>query len=486
MSNSIDLTSGWLLARNTMLNLVSEVLPFLVAIFAIPMLVRGLGIDRYGVLTLSMMVVGYFGLFDLGLGRAATKFIAEAAASGDHSKIPALFWTSLYLMLAFGTAGSILIAALAPWLVHNVLKIPISFQPESLHAFYLLSFSMPFVISGGSLGGTLSAYQRFDLINAIRVPTGVFFYLGPLAVLPFSHNLAWMVAVMVLGRLVSWGASFALCLRAVPAFRQGCGPNRDTVPAMLSFGGWITISNVIAPIMAYFDRFLIGAMLSMAAVSYYAVPYQVATKLWIIPGSIVGVVFAALSSSLAQDPMRAALIFERATRYILLALFPPILLLIVFAPEGLALWVGPSFATHGAGVMCWLAVGVFVNSAAWPSLALVQAANRPDLITKLYLIQVPLYVGFLWWALESWGLEGAATAWTLRAVADAIFLFMVARRLLVMTVSAITRLGAIAAIAIVVLGLGALQMDLAAKILFIAVTLGSFALLGWTVLLDTG
>jgi O-antigen/teichoic acid export membrane protein len=98
MSNSIDLTSGWLLARNTMLNLLSEVLPFLVAIFAIPMLVRGLGIDRYGVLTLSMMVVGYFGLFDLGLGRAATKFIAEAAASGDNSKIPALFWTSLYLL----------------------------------------------------------------------------------------------------------------------------------------------------------------------------------------------------------------------------------------------------------------------------------------------------------------------------------------------------------------------------------------------------
>jgi len=299
---------------------------------------------------------------------------------------------------------------------------------------------MPFVISGGSLGGTLSAYQRFDLINAVRVPTGIFTYLGPLAVLPFSHNLGWMVAVMLLGRLASWSASFALCLRIVPAFRQGYRLNRDTVRPMLSFGGWVTISNAIGPIMAYFDRFLIGGRLSMAAVSYYAVPYQVATKLWIIPGSIVGVVFAALSGSLAQDPMRAALIFERATRYILLALFPPILLLIVFAPEGLALWVGPSFATHGAGVMCWLAVGVFVNSAAWPSLALVQAANRPDLITKLYLLQVPLYIASLWWAVECWGIEGAAAAWALRAVADTVFLFMLARRLLVIAAPAITRL----------------------------------------------
>jgi O-antigen/teichoic acid export membrane protein len=431
-----------------------------------------------------MMMVGYFGLFDFGLGLAATKFIAEAAASGDHSNIPCLFWTSLYLMLAFGTVGAILIATLAPWLVYDVLKIPTAFQPESLHAFYLLSFSMPFVISGGSLGGTLSAYQRFDLINAVRVPFGIFSYIGPLLMLPFSHSLAWMVAVVVVGRLASWSACFALCLWIVPALRHDHSPKRDTVRSMLSFGGWVTISNVIGPIMSYFDRFLMAAMLSMAAVSYYAVPYQVATKLWIVPGAIGGVLFAALSGSLAQDPVRAALLFERATRYILLALFPPILLLIAFAPEGLALWVGPSFAAHSAGVMRWLAVGVFVNSAAWASLALVQAANRPDIITKLYLAQVPMYVAFLWWALEGWGIEGAAAAWTLRAVADAIFLFIMARRLLPIAAPAITRLAAIVGIGVVVLGLGAQPMNFVTKALFIAPALGSFALLGWTVLLD--
>ncbi|MGA3229657.1 MAG: oligosaccharide flippase family protein, partial [Candidatus Binatus sp.] len=86
MSNPTNLTSGRLLARNTIINLAGEVAPSLVALLAIPLVIRVLGVDRYGVLTLSIMVVGYFGLFDFGLGRAATKFIAAAAASSDQQE----------------------------------------------------------------------------------------------------------------------------------------------------------------------------------------------------------------------------------------------------------------------------------------------------------------------------------------------------------------------------------------------------------------
>ena len=484
MSKPINLTSGRLLARNTLINLGGEAVPLLVALLALPVLIHSIGVDRYGVLTLSMMVVGYFGLFDFGLGRAATKLIAEAAGLGKETDIPGLFWVSLYLMLTFGVAAAVLVAALAPWMVLSVLKIPPALRLESLYAFYLLALSMPFVISGDSLCGTLSAFQRFDLINAVRVPTGIFSYVGPLLVLPFSHRLGWLVAVMVAGRVAGWLATFILCMHVLPALRHQFRSRRAAVWPMLSFGGWVTVSGVVGPVMVYFDRFLIGAMLSMAAVSYYSVPFQIAGKLGLLPGSVESVVFAAFSSSFAQDPARAAFIFERASRYVLLALFPPVLLIVAFAPEGLSLWLGPSFAAHSAAVLRWIAAAAFVNCLAVTPYGLVQAAHRPDLTAKLHLAEVPFYLALLWWMLPRYGIEGAAVAYTVRVIADTVVLFIMARQIMPLAASAVRRIGILTCVSLPVMSAAAMPMNLATKCLFVAVTLTVLIAGGWTILLE--
>ena len=48
-----------------------------VGVAAVPPLVRLLGVDRFGVLALAWIIVGYFSLFDLGMGRALTKLVAD-------------------------------------------------------------------------------------------------------------------------------------------------------------------------------------------------------------------------------------------------------------------------------------------------------------------------------------------------------------------------------------------------------------------------
>ena len=77
-----ELISGTRLARNSALNLLGLCSPLLVAIVAIPILIRGLGTDRFGVLTLVWVVIGYSSLFDLGLSRALTKIVAEKLGAG--------------------------------------------------------------------------------------------------------------------------------------------------------------------------------------------------------------------------------------------------------------------------------------------------------------------------------------------------------------------------------------------------------------------
>src|SRR5262245_52190078 len=185
----LDLTSGRLLARNTMWNLLGQLLPMAVGVLAVPPLVRGLGVARFGVLSLAWIVIGYFSLFDLGIGRALTKLVADKLAANDDRSIPSLVWTSLLLMLVLGCAGGIAMPSLSPWLVHKVLKIPAELARETLWSFCLLAASIPVVTVTSGLRGILEALQRFRVINLIRIPMTVFSFVGPLLVLPVSHSL---------------------------------------------------------------------------------------------------------------------------------------------------------------------------------------------------------------------------------------------------------------------------------------------------------
>jgi len=484
VSTPTNLTSGRLLARNTILNLVGEAAPSLVAFVSVPLMIRGLGVDRYGVMTLIMFAVAYFSLFDFGLGRAATRLIADAIAAGDDAKVSGFFWTSLYLMIAFGTVAAIIISALAPWLVTSVLRIPPALRRESVAGFYLLALSTPFMLSGSSTNAILSAYQRFDLMNALRLPTSVLSYLAPLAVLPFSNHLGAVIAMMTAVRIAGWLVGMAICLLVVPQVRRDLRPRRATIRPMMSFGGWTTLSGLVHPIMAWAERFVIAAMISTAAVAYYAVPAQLAGKLMIIPSALSGVIFAALSATASNDPSRAASLFEHANRYILLIMFPLVLVLVTMAPEILALWVGPTFAAQGTTALRWLALAALFNAPAWMPFTMLQASNRPDVPTLLHYVELPVYLLTLWLGLKTSGIAGGAFANAFRCAFDSILLYTMLSRLVPTTALAIARFARIGAAAVIVIAMGALPMELPVKLLFLTFTLAIFAIAAWTILLD--
>jgi O-antigen/teichoic acid export membrane protein len=184
------------------------------------------------------------------------------------------------------------------------LHVQATLNRETQQAFRLLALSLPVVITTAGLRGLLEAHQRFGLINALRIPMGVFTFAGPLLVLPFSKSLVPVVATLLVGRVAAWAAHLAVCLRVLPELGRTIEWERSAAGPLLRFGGWMTVTNVVGPLMLTLDRFLIGALVSMTAVAYYATPYEVVTKFLVLPVALTGVMFPAFSASFTLDRER--------------------------------------------------------------------------------------------------------------------------------------------------------------------------------------
>jgi O-antigen/teichoic acid export membrane protein len=432
------------MVRHTTWNLIGMCAPMVVALFAIPLLIHGLGRDRFGLLSLVWMLVGYLGIFDLGLGRALTQTVAQRLGEGREQEVPGIFWTALAIMSLLGLTGGLVVWMIAPWLTASALNIEPILQPETLRSFRAVACSLPVIISITGLVGTLEAFRKFGLVNAIRVPTGAYTFIGPLLVLPFSRSLYAVVLALLAGRLVEWMIFFVACLFTIPGARTAAHTERRHVAGLVRFGSWMTITNLISPLLLQIDRFLIGSVRAVGDVTYYATPAEIVIKLLILPRAWAGVLFPSFAGSYQQRLPDTAALFLRACRYLLAGLFPIVAGLIALAPEFLTLWLGPEFGLNSSPVMRLLTAGVFLHSLAFLPNALLQATNRPDLTAKLNLVELPLYLAGASLLIHRFGIVGAASAWIVRAAVDVLFTTRFALRVLQQPGSAVRRFSAVA------------------------------------------
>lgn len=392
------------------------------ALVCIPPVIRLLGVERFGILTLISAVIGYFGLFDLGIGRSLTKFVAERA-EGDDLESAKLVWTALVLLLVLSAVGALAVALFAPWLTRTAMSVSPLFQRETVASLRVVALGFPFVFAGNGLRGVLEASGRFGLTNAVLVPLGVLGFAGPLVALQFANSLVAVTAVLVAGGALACASYLALCLAVIPGLRRHQAIDILVAWPLVRLGSWMTVSSIVGPFMVYLDRFVIGAVASMSVVAYYTTPYALASRLWVLPLSLIGVLFPMFSRmSVAGSESPSALLFK-GIRYVSMALFLPVLVIVALAREGLGLWLGPMFAEHSAVVLQFLAVGVFFSSLALVAFSLLQAAGRADLTAGLHLVELPVYLGGLWVMISGYGVVGAAIAWAARCILDAIVLF---------------------------------------------------------------
>ena len=412
--------------RNTLFNLAGTVIPTIVGLLTVPAYIHLIGQDRYGVLVMVWLLLGYFGFFDLGLARATSNFIAKM-----KDELPVnrqnVVWTSLGLNVFFGLAGGgVMYAFAAPLLIH-VFKMPEALRSEVLMTLPWIALAIPVATISGVLTGALEGIERFAAVNLIQVVGSILLQIVPLlVVLVHGPGLEILIPVVILVRFVMVLPLFMSVANAIPLATE-IRFDINLVKPLLGYGGWVALTFLIIPILETLDKFIIGGLLGASAVTYYTIPFNLVDRFRLIPRAFMRSLFPVFSK---MDKEEAKELTIQSVGLLSTLLTPLTVGGIFLIGPFLTLWIGKDLSSHATILGEILLVGIWINSLAHIPFAYMEAIGRPDMLTKLQLFTLPFFLGILWLGAHWFGLEGIAMAWTLRVWLDANILFRVSGMLL--------------------------------------------------------
>ncbi|MBT2334945.1 oligosaccharide flippase family protein [Variovorax paradoxus] len=407
-------------------NLAGLSLPLLVAAVTVPRLISTLGHERFGLLALAWGLIGYAGALDLGIGRAVTQMVSRLRGEGDLTSVPTVLATARRITLVAGLVGGIAIAVAALCGGANWVKAATIPPAEIGNAMLLLAIALPAQAMSATYRGLNEAFLNFKGISLVRVALGVINFGGPYLVAHFTSELPWMVATLVASRLLALIVFRRLafsCLADWKAVKRHAVYSVSVARSLFSFGGWIAVSSVVSPVLVQADRFLIGAILSAAAVSAYVLPYEVVVQSLILVGAISSVIFPSLAKMMHEQPNAWPHYFRKWLLIVGGMMLLVCGMLAAILPFLLRKWIGSDLQPSSVTVGQILCLGVFANAIGSMFYALLHAKGRADLTAKLHIVELPLFLVALFLLLHRYGVEGAAWAWVGRMVFDALILF---------------------------------------------------------------
>ncbi|MFZ5720233.1 MAG: oligosaccharide flippase family protein [Pseudomonadota bacterium] len=410
--------------RHASYNFVGAVLPIALSLLTVPLYLKLVGPDRYGVLAIAWLLLGYFGLFDLGLGRA-TSFRVASLKDAEPEARASTVWSAVCVNLVMGVVGGVVLWGVASYFFGHVLKAPDALRPEILAGVPMLAAAVPVATVTGVLTGALQGREKFLDTNVINVSTTTLFQLLPLGVAYFvGPSLPLLLTVAILARVL---AIFALGYRCHRELFQGIRPrfDRNEIPFLLKFGGWVNLTSIVGPILDIVDRFAIGAVLGTTALAVYTIPFQLTQRIRLLPGSLANALFPRMTSSTPE--VRDALA-RRAIQTLACVVSPVVLCGILVLEPFLIIWVGADMATQAAPIGRVLFVAFWANAFALVPFIFLQSSGRPDLPPKMHLIEIPIYLTGLYGGMKLIGLLGCALAFAGRCLLDYFLMTMAAGR----------------------------------------------------------
>ncbi len=355
---------GRQIARNVVFNWLGTGISMAVGFFLSPFILHRLGNIAYGVWVLTVSVVGYLNLLDLGMQSSVLRFVSQGYTKQDHEGASEAASAALWVRLQISLLALIASLALAVLFPH-LFTIPRELAREAQGAIVLIGLTTAVNLSFGVVGGVLAALNRYDLQNYVSLLQTLLRVLGVVAVLQTGHGIVAIAACefgsVLIGRLfLVWFAR-----RLYPELRLRVKkPKRETLRKIWSYSSYTFLTTIAIQLVYQTDNIVVGAFVSTAAVTTYAIANSLCRYAGQVVGSMDSTFMPAASTFEAAGATASLLmLYKNGTRAIMVVSLPIILTLIIRGPSFISLWMGPQYAHSSGIVLAILSIGLFFSFA---------------------------------------------------------------------------------------------------------------------------
>lgn len=412
--------------RNGLANFMGGLLPAVVTLLTTPYVVNTLGADSYGALTLITAIIGYFAIIDLNITAGSVKYVAEHHATGNTRLRNQTMTGGFALYVLIGVVGCVLVLLFSDTLVHRVFAIPEALRNEVGLALGIAAFGFLLGQMQMYLNSVPQAIRRYDQSAAAESFFGMLAPLATVFVLWLGYGLVEVVAVRVAASVLNIGVLAWMIRRLLPdaAFEW---PTRSTLTALGKFSGFAYLSRLATVAYAQGDKLILGALTSMSALTYYAVPFMLVNRVFSLTYRLGGVMFPVASALAAkQETERLRELYLYAARYVFFINCALAVMLITLAHEILLYWIGPEMAERGAPVLFLIACAALIDSLTNAPSLVNDGLGKPHVTGGFAISRAALGVSLTLIWVSSHGLLGAAYAQLATAIVMAsLFLVFV-------------------------------------------------------------
>lgn len=384
-----------------------------VGIATVPIYIRYLGMESYGLIGFFTAMQGIAQILDLGLAPTISREVARCQATGALDEARALHRTLAYVYWATAVLIAIGVALASPtigahWLNAHALSPAAVVQAVALMG-VIIAVRWPLGLYLGALQGS-NRLARASLIAAIALTAGSF---GAIAVLAFVSPtieafFLWQAGVSLVHiyaiRRAAWGALGGrararfdpIALRRIWRFAAGMG-----VVALLGM------------LFSQLDKLLLSKLVGLDEVGRYTLAGLAGSSLQLLVRPVISVVNPRLAGLVALEDTAGVLkLYLNGTRLLLALLFPLALFVGVFAVDLVTVWTGnATLALRIAPVVRLLLLGFALNSAMYFPYSIQLAYGRSRLPAIVVTTLIVGFVPLLWLLATRYGALGAAGAW---------------------------------------------------------------------------
>jgi len=407
------------IARSIVYNWASLIVGALIAIVLTPIMIRGLGQYYYGLWVLVMSISDQYGLLDLGMTTALSRFAGYFRGSTDRSGLDESFSITFLLTLSMSALICALSAA-GGGLLSTFFKISGPDRATFVHLVFLLGLTTAVAFPERMLAAYLRGIQRFDLFNVAATGATAMRALLFFIALRLGSGVI-TIALITLGmQMLSFGVHYEMVRSADPGLRISfTNLRRNRVREMFGFSIYAFIASVGTRLITRLDSVVIGRILTVALIA----PFNVASRLTDyfvgVFSGVHGPVLSAMSElDGASKPEELRILFLRSSRYTFLLSFFMGSVLIVDGRALLQLWLASSGLDLDLTykVLVILTLCYTANQAQLPSWSVIYARARHQILAGLILCEGLVNLGLsIYWG-HRYGLVGIAMGTTVPAL----------------------------------------------------------------------